>query len=484
MPLETDYPIQKSQSRLRIQFLVQLRWLAIAGQILSIYLVAWVLGWNFNWAICLGIVTISIWLNIVLRMYYPARTRPNLKFATSLLLYDIFSIAALLYMTGGIQNPFVFLMIAPTVISASTLPLKQTFFIGGITLVTLTFISIYHQPVPWFSGVEFDVPDPYKIAIAMSFLAALVYVAAAAYLLSTEARRMSAALAATEAVLAREQQLNALDGLAAAAAHELGTPLGTIYVTSKELMRSVPEGGELSDDLKLISSQAERCRTILTKLTRSPEETDALLKTLTLTDLIKEVADPFQFSDIRLEIVSQPTNKAKAVQAIEPLSNRNPGVLYGLGNLIENAIDYAEEIVAITANWTDDDVFIVIADDGPGFPPEILDTLGEPFITTRSATTTSMEMSDGSGLGLGFFIAKTLLERSGATLTLANRLPPEHGAVIRIHWPRAGFEAKQLSIVESSSASSQQQFVEEPTEPTEATEATEATESNGFNQKA
>ena len=257
---------------------------------------------------------------------------------------------------------------------------------------------------------------------------------------------MSAALAATETVLAREQQLNALDGLAAAAAHELGTPLGTIYMTSKELMRNLPKDDELAVDLKLISSQAERCRDILTKLTRSPEESDALLKTLKLSDLVAEASEPFQYGDIRIQVTSKALDGNDDISSPEPISNRNPGVLYGMGNLIENAVDFAENRVSISASWTDEDVYIVVADDGPGFPPEILDTLGEPFITTRSATKVSMEMSDGSGLGLGFFIAKTLLERSGATLTLANRILPEHGAVIRIAWSRVKYEGNATSI--------------------------------------
>jgi len=452
MAMNTDYPIQKSSSRLRLQFLVQLRWLAVAGQALTIYITAWVLGFKFNWAVCIGLISISVWLNIMLRMYYPARTRLNLNFATNLLLYDMAAVAALIYMTGGIQNPFAIMIIGPTVISAWTMPLSRTSLIAFATIIATAILSLYHQPLPWFSNQQFDIPTAFRIAMAGSLLAALIYISAAAYLLSSESRRMSSALAATETVLAREQQLNALDGLAAAAAHELGTPLGTIYITSKELMRDVPAGSEIAADLELISAQAERCRAILTKLTRSPEESDALLKTLLLSDLVQEASEPFQFGDIRIHVDSQELIKEGRKGSTEPVSNRNPGVLYGLGNLIENAVDYAEENVSVTASWTEGEVFIVLADDGPGFQPEILDTLGEPFITTRSAQKVPMELSDGSGLGLGFFIAKTLLERSGATLTLANRIRPEHGAVIRITWPREKFEAKAMAISEALKA--------------------------------
>ena len=442
MKFNTDYRVQKNLSGLRLQFLVQLRWLAIAGQLLSIYLVAWVLGFDFNWVICLGLVAISVCLNVVLGMYYPARTRLSGDFATALLLYDIVSVAALLYMTGGIQNPFSFLIIAPTIISAATLSPRRIFFIAAITFISLTMISWFHEPLPWFPGKSFETPTAYQIALAASIFLALCYISAAAYLLSREARRMSSALTATESVLAREQQLNALDGLAAAAAHELGTPLGTIYMTSRELMRDVPKDRNIAEDLELISSQAERCCEILKKLTRSPGEADALLKTLSLSDLVKEAAEPFQKGEIGVQIVSEAQNEDGSDDAGEPLWDRNPGVIYGLGNLIENAADFAQNTVHITASWTEKEVHIVIADDGPGFLPELLNTLGEPFITTRPAASTSMEMSDGSGLGLGFFIAKTLLERSGATLTLDNRIPPRHGAVIRVAWPREKFETR------------------------------------------
>lgn len=442
MPLSIDYPIQKSSSRLRLQFLQLLRWLAIAGQLLTIYVVAWILGFKFNWAICLGLIAISIWLNIVLRMFHPARTRLSPKFATVLLLYDVVSVSALLYMTGGLQNPFAFMLITPVVIAAATLPMDRTILLGIVVLLCLGFVAWMHEPLPWFPGQKFELPIPYRFALAASIIVSMIYVSTAAYLISTETRRMSSALAATETVLAREQQLNALDGLAAAAAHELGTPLGTIYVTSKEILRELEGQESLAEDLRLISSQAERCRRILTKLTRSPGESDALLKTLALSDLVNEAAEPFAVSDIAIELITEELISEMKSSSPEPVCNRNPGVIYGLGNLIENAFDFAEDRVSITASWTEKDAYIVVADDGPGFPPEILDTLGDPFVTTRSATTTSIEASDGSGLGLGFFIAKTLLERSGATLTLANRLPPDHGAVIRIHWPRAEFEPK------------------------------------------
>lgn len=445
MAIDTHHPIQRNSIQLRLKSLMRLRWLAISGQLLTVIIVTWLLEINFHWIACLALIFISVALNIVLRLLFPARTRLSPEFAMWLLLYDVLSIGALLYMTGGIENPFIFLIIAPSIISATTLSLGKTSVISLITVVIVGLLFAYHEPLPWFTGQKFNAPLSYQSAVAASILASLLYIAAAAYILSAEARQMTSALAAAETVLAREQQLSALDGLAAAAAHELGTPLGTIYVTTRELMRTLPEDDELAQDVKLINSQAERCREILTKLTRSPGKTDALLKKLTLSELVAEVAEPYRHGEINIEIKADPLYGEFVQNASEPECNRCPGVSYGLGNLIENAVGFAESVVSVTANWTDKEISIVIADDGPGFSSEIIDTLGEPFVTTRSVNRQNLETTDGSGLGLGFFIAKTLLERSGARLTLANRFAPDHGAVIRITWSRDKFEPLEMS---------------------------------------
>jgi two-component system sensor histidine kinase RegB len=261
-----------------------------------------------------------------------------------------------------------------------------------------------------------------------------------AWRLSKEARQMSAALAATELVLAREQKLHALDGLAAAAAHELGTPLATIVLVTKELEREIPAGSPISDDLALLRSQAQRCREILQKLTQSPSEQDPLHNSLSVTQLIEEAADPHRGTRIKIIVDAGPDLLASGVSMREPVGERRPGLIYGLGNLIENAVDFARDQVEITARWSDREVSVSIADDGPGFAPDILDSIGDPYVTSRPARTTSNVNGEASGLGLGFFIAKTLLERSGATLVLGNRETSEPGAVVRIAWTRQAFE--------------------------------------------
>jgi two-component system sensor histidine kinase RegB len=261
--------------------------------------------------------------------------------------------------------------------------------------------------------------------------------------LTKEGRQMSAALAATEHVLAREQKLHALDGLAAAAAHELGTPLSTITLVTTELERQLPSDSPYRDDIVLLRSQAQRCRDILQKLTRHPEDQDQdpLHSSLSVTEMVHEAATPYFGERAPLQISTAAMPGAAGPAAREPVGVRRPGVIYGLSNIIENAVDFAETRVDIRAEWDQSMVSVIVADDGPGFKVEVLDNLGEPYVTTRPADAKKGDGEKLSGLGLGFFIAKTLLERSGARLALENHPLPRHGAIVRIIWPRRAFEA-------------------------------------------
>lgn len=291
--------------------------------------------------------------------------------------------------------------------------------------------------MPWATGAELVLPPVYRWGVAVSVLATMAFLALYAFRLAKESRQMSAALAAAESILAREQQLHALDGLAAAAAHELGTPLATITVVAKELGRSVPPDSPMAEDFALLQSQAVRCREILQKLTRSPSEKDPLHGQLTVMQLIEEAAAPYL--RLKSRVVIQAPDQHDRDNA-EPLGERRPGVIYGVGNLIENAIDFANTEVRVFGRWTAQDVIITISDDGPGFAADVMDTLGDPFVTTRSTRSrAAKEAGASAGLGLGFFIAKTLLERSGARLSLDNRPKPQTGAVVTITWSRAAF---------------------------------------------
>jgi two-component system sensor histidine kinase RegB len=275
-------------------------------------------------------------------------------------------------------------------------------------------------------------------------LAGMLFLALYVWRLAKEARQMAEALAATEMVLAREQQLHALDGLAAAAAHELGTPLSTITVVAKELAREATPGSSMAEDVALLQSQAQRCREILRKLTRGPTEPDPLHARISVRELLEETAAPYRGFNVNIDISATPVEGTDRIS--EPVGERRPGVVYGLANLVENAVDFAQTRVEITATWSTREIVVSIQDDGPGIPPLVLDALGEPYITTRPAR--HMERgADGepSGMGLGFFIAKTLLERSGAVVELENRKPPEHGAIAKVVWPRDTFEQRRIA---------------------------------------
>ena len=427
---------------LRLQTSVRLRWFAVAGQSLAVCLVHFGMGFPLPIGACLGAIALSTWVNIFLRLAYPTPYRLSTQLATTLLAYDLVQLSVLLFLTGGMDNPFIFLLVAPVTVSAATQPLLSTIGLGALAGSACLFLISWHLPLPWAAGVSFVLPPVYRWGVAVSVLATMVFTALYAFRLATESRQMSAALAATESILAREQQLHALDGLAAAAAHELGTPLATITVVAKELSRSVPPDSPMAEDFALLQSQAVRCREILQKLTRSPGEKDPLHGQLTVMQLIEEAALPYL--RLRSRVVIEQQGEASA-EAPEPLGERRPGVIYGLGNLIENAIDFARSEVRVAGRWDAREVVITVSDDGPGFAADVMDTLGDPFITTRSSRSrAAKEAGASAGLGLGFFIAKTLLERSGARLSLDNRPRPDTGAVVTIIWPRAAFEGAEL----------------------------------------
>lgn len=428
------------ESRLRMQTIVRLRWFGVGGQLITVLGVYWGLGFDLPIGLCFALIALSAWVNVFLRVGYPARHRLSTNFAMGLLAYDIAGLAALLYLTGGIVNPFAFLIVAPVTVSAATLPPRNTVILGLFALLTAALLVEWHLPLPWEPAGSFTLPRLYKFGILGSIAAGMIFLVLYAARLSKEARLMTTALAATEHILAREQKLHALDGLAAAAAHELGTPLATISLVTRELERDTATHPALKDDIALLRSQADRCREILRKLTRSPSEQDPHHVSLPVTQLLQEAAAPYRMLATKVEISSRPADLATAGLG-EPIGERRPGVIYGLGNLVENAADFAREKVEIDARWDDRELIVTIADDGPGFSPEIIDTLGDPYVTTRGQGQRAGRTSkEGSGLGLGFFIAKTLLERSGARLVFSNRPPPATGAIVKIVWPRAQFD--------------------------------------------
>ena len=434
--------LRQSDRRLRLQTIVRLRWLAVLGQSITVIGAYWVLDIHLPIAGCLAVIALSAWLNVALRIRYPASHRLKSGYAFLMLGYDILQLAVLLYLTGGLENPFAFLLIAPVTVSASTLPLRITAALGALAIAAATVLTSFHHPLPWFHNTNLLLPFPYVMGVWAAVVSGILFIGFYSWRTAEEARRMAKALAAAERVLAREQKLSALDGLAAAAAHGLGTPLATIAVVTKELMRGAKPSDPHYEDLMLLRAQAERCREILAELAGGGEQHDLIVSRLPLSHLIEEVVSPHRLVGVPIEVTTGLAQDGpSAGYSTEPVTERNPGMIYGLGNLVENAVDFAASKVEVDARWSRDEVRIVIADDGEGFPPNVLEQLGEPFVTTRAAPGDGEEAPDEHvGMGLGFFIAKTLLERSGASLELANRPAPNGGAVVTVTWPRGRFE--------------------------------------------
>ncbi|MGD9783604.1 MAG: ActS/PrrB/RegB family redox-sensitive histidine kinase [Hyphomicrobiaceae bacterium] len=431
--------ISRADSRLRLQTIVRLRWLAVLGQLGAVAFVWLVMGFPLPVGYCLGVIAALAWINVALSVKYPARHRLSIRLATSLLALDVLQLSALLYLTGGIQNPFSVLLLAPVTVSAATLPGASTVLLAVVALSACYVLVFAYWPLPWYSGMRYEMPLAYKMGVLAAIGSGMAFIALYAWRLAREAEQMAEALKATEAVLAREQKLHALDGLAAAAAHELGTPLSTIYLVSSELERELA-GSPHAEDIALLRGQSHRCREILQKLTRQPDEPDVWYTRLTVRELLDEATRPYRDGRVAIALSLAPDTLASGTGVIEPVALRRPGMLYGIGNLIENAVDFASFKVEISARWTQSIVRIVIADDGPGFPAELIETLGDPFISSRRSDSGRPRPKRAGGLGLGFFIAKTLLERSGATLAIENKAGGDQGAVVVVTWPRREFE--------------------------------------------
>jgi two-component system sensor histidine kinase RegB len=429
MPALSDDDLGQRARQLRVDTLIRLRWLAVAGQSAAVLITGVGLGFDVPIGWCFLCIGFAVLLNLGLRLRYPVSQRLTDNEAAAILGFDILQLAALLFLTGGLVNPFSILFLAPVMISAASLPLRHTVLLLLLALVCATGLTFWRRPLPWVPGQDLQLPMLYSVAIWVAIAVGAAFIAIYATRVAEEARQLAGALTATELVLAREQHLSQLDGLAAAAAHELGTPLATLALVVKEMTRLKPPPGPFADDLSLLSQEIGRCRAILGKLASLGEDGAGPLDEMTIGQLIEEIVAPHRPLDIRIEVE---TGGAPP----EPVCRRNPGMLHGLRNIIENAVDFAEKRVRVSASWTGDQVKIVIADDGPGVASHILARLGEPYITTRGDD----DRDAGGGFGLGLFIAKTLLERAGATTSIVNVVPPETGAVAAVVWTRAAFE--------------------------------------------
>ena len=426
-------------SRLRLRTTIRLRWFAVAGQTATILMLHYGFKFPVPLALCLAVILLSAGLNTVLSIAYPRSQLLSSQSALLLLSYDVLQLSTLLFLTGGLENPFAFLLIVPVAVSASTQRLVVTAMLAAFTVVLATILARYHWPLPWTDTQPPVLPLNYMLGLWSALVSCIVFIASYAWRIEQEARQMAQALSAAELVLAREQRLTALDGLAAAAAHQLGTPLSTIALVAKELEREIPKDSSTRDDILLLQTQTARCRDILSQLSKSGREgeEDIIFSKMRLRHLIEEVVAPLRTPGIDIDVFLA-EGSPQGRPTTEPVITRNPGLMHSLVNLVENAVEFASERVTIDATYDQNNVLIRIGDDGPGFHPNVINLLGEPYVTNRPRAEGDREES---GMGLGFFIAKTLLERSGASIQIANRVLPDTGALVEISWPRKRFEA-------------------------------------------
>jgi two-component system sensor histidine kinase RegB len=420
-----------SRRYVRLDTILRLRWLAALGQLAAIFIVAQGLEFDVPVMPCVAIVGLSAVTNLALQIRFNPMQRLEPIYAAALLALNIVELGALLFFTGGLQNPFSFLFLAPVLISATALPIRLTIALGVLAVACASALVFFHLPLPWDSDDPLVLPPIYLFGVWLSILLAIGVTSLYAFQVTEEARKLSDALAATELVLTREQHLTQIDGLAAAAAHELGTPLSTIFLIARELEKTVQDNGHLASELKTLREQAQRCRDILAKITQL-SSSGAPFDRMPLSTLIEESVAPHRDFGVAIKV------RLAVAATREPVGARNPAILYGVGNILENAVDFARSTVEVNAWWNLDTVEMVISDDGPGIAPDMLKRVGEPYLSRRRGTDEAQ--TGRSGLGLGIFIARTLLERTGAKVSFTNRVFPDHGAVVQIVWPRERFE--------------------------------------------
>ncbi|PVA10758.1 two-component sensor histidine kinase [Pelagivirga sediminicola] len=406
---------QGQGSWIRLRTLILLRWWAVVGQITALIVAERALHLNLEIGLCYMVIGASIVSNLVASLVFPANKRLNETENLAMVLFDLLQLGLLLYLTGGLNNPFSVLIVGPVVVSASSLSSRSTFFLGLTAVLIVTALARFHLPLTTDTGAVMQVPVIFLFGNWVAIVIGIVFLGVYSRWTVSEMRTMSSALQATQMALAREQKLTDLGGVVAAAAHELGTPLATITLTSSELASDLPEGSEAREDALLIRQQADRCRDILRSMGRAGKD-DLHMRSAPLTAVIDEAAEPHAHRGKALLFDHGPVGDAPADP---PIILRRPEIIHGLRNLIQNAVDFAESRVWIEARWSTSAIALRIMDDGPGYPPNLLGRIGDPLIRRRTRAARP-ERPEYEGMGLGLFIAKTLLERSGADLSFAN----------------------------------------------------------------
>lgn len=453
--------------KVRLRTLVVIRWIALVGQLGALAIIYFGFDFELPVVAALIVVALSGLLNVVQSATRRADPWLSDRDAALTLCFDLLQLAVLLGLTGGLSNPFAILILAPVTVSASNLSRRSTVLLSIIAVAAVSTLAFWHFPLPW-TAEGFALPPLYVGGAWAALVVAALFIAAYVSSIAAEARDMDDALTATQMALAREQRLSALGGLAAAAAHELGSPLATIAVVARELNRDLPADSPGRDDVELLLSESNRCGEILANLAAwSEEEGDDFFNRLPLEVLVEAAASPYEQAGVEFDITMTCLFDEEETQ---PIVHRSPEVLHGLGLLIQNAMQFADSKVEARLGWDQDTVTITLIDDGPGFDPAILSRLGEPYLYAkeprakqptsgrrridddkgrlksntgrkRSAARNGDRRNGGGGhMGLGVFIAKTLLGRTGASVSFDNG--QWGGAEVEVTWSRESLETE------------------------------------------
>ena len=425
-------PRRTRAGRVSLRTLTAIRWIAIAGQVTALVVVRYGLGWELPIVPALAAVAASVLLNLALAFRHPPSGRLGDAEAAAYLGFDVLQLAALLYLTGGLTNPFALLVLGPVAVSATVLSRRATAALCALVIACASGLAVRYLPLPWDAEGGPALPDLYVAGTWAAVAIGTVFLAAYAASVANQGRQMQDALAATQLALAREQRVSALGALAAAAAHELGSPLSTIAVTTKELLREVPADDPIAEDLRMLQAESDRCREILAELGRRPDAAGVgdgePWQAMPLSALVESAAGPHRNERVRLTVEKVPQDGTP-----EPVVRHSPEFLHGVGNILQNALQFAGRDVWVTLAWDAHTVRVTVRDDGRGFAPAVLDVIGEPYISSRG----------GEHLGLGIFIAQTLLAETGGRLSCRNARATESrpaGAEVDIVWPRATLE--------------------------------------------
>ncbi len=433
----------------RLRTMVLLRWVAIVGQIAAITVAQLMYNLQLEIGLCYLAIGLSITGNLIAIFVFPENKRLSEKENLKMVIFDLLQLSFLLFLTGGLHNPFALLLLGPVTVSAAILSLRSSVVLAILALIIVTILAQYHYPLRTEQGFILRVPNVIVFGNWIAFVIALLFLSAYSWKTTNEMHTMSEALQATHLALSREQKLTDIGGVVAAAAHELGTPLATIKLASAELLEELSDRPELAEDASLIREQAERCREILHSMGRAGKD-DLHLRKAPLTTVLEDAAEPHRDRGKRITFEESETSFDFGPQ---PEILRQPEIIHGVRNFIQNAVDFAEENVWVESDWNDEFVTVRIIDDGNGFPAHLIGRIGDPDLGKRKTEADRNARPGYEGMGLGLFIAKTLLERSGAELSFANGSKKNRkkgtrkgGAIVEISWPREAIDAAYADI--------------------------------------